>query len=417
MDVAKWRTRAWCVALLGAAVAASTVACVEESASPAPDASRPNEARPRVLDGGSTTIPNGDFGVADAGADTATGTNAWPGQPPNDAGSAPAEPLEAATGPKCGPTPTQLIDASALEAPGTVGTSVAMDLAAGATDLYVAINYAPGGALVRVPIRGGPVKNVASITGTERALSLTSDSAIFVQTVPDADGGYTGQVVRVGLEGGPTVVLASAPMVEASILGPAGILATDGKDVYFAAQNGTWTVPVTGGSPHILTSHTGALALVGSNVLVADTSDEAIFSVPTTGGPAGVRVSNLSGGLGPVLSCGVNLCWGSVLPPEAGSYAYPGPGSALMQLDPAGAVTTLENVGPIYRLAFDGTNFFVASAAGLGELARVPADGGPGGGPIGVGTGLAIDDECLYVGDVTGYGVYSVARSYSGQVP
>ena len=88
-----------------------------------------------------------------------------------------------------------------------------------------------------------------------------------------------------------------------------------------------------------------------------------------------------------------------------------------MQLDPAGALMTLANVGPIYRLAFDGTDFFVASLDGLGELTRVPADGGPDGGMIGLGTGLAIDDECLYVGDVTGYGVYSVARSYGGQVP
>ena len=55
----------------------------------------------------------------------------------------------------------------------------------------------------------------------------------------------------------------------------------------------------------------------------------------------------------------------------------------------------------MYRLVFDGTEFFATALADASEgaLVRVP-----------FGSGLAVDDECLYVAD-TATGVYSVAKA------
>ncbi|HEX7476803.1 MAG TPA: hypothetical protein VF331_03285 [Polyangiales bacterium] len=63
---------------------------------------------------------------------------------------------------------------------------------------------------------------------------------------------------------------------------------------------------------------------------------------------------------------------------------------------------------------FDKTDFFATMLADVsaGSLARIP---GAGGAPVsmGAGSGLAIDDECLYTGHVL-QGVYSVAKTYRG---
>ena len=86
----------------------------------------------------------------------------------------------------------------------------------------------------------------------------------------------------------------------------------------------------------------------------------------------------------------------------------------LQQLGPSGPPTTLSQGAAlyvVYRLVFDGTDFFATTLAdaSAGSLSRVPAAGGP---PTSgaFGSGLAIDDECLYVAD-TGSGVYSVAKA------
>jgi hypothetical protein len=71
----------------------------------------------------------------------------------------------------------------------------------------------------------------------------------------------------------------------------------------------------------------------------------------------------------------------------------------------------------VYRLVFDGNEFFATmlADASFGTLARVPAAGGA---PMvgGFGAGLAIDDECLYFGDVVN-GVYSVTKSAWSKLP
>jgi hypothetical protein len=93
---------------------------------------------------------------------------------------------------------------------------------------------------------------------------------------------------------------------------------------------------------------------------------------------------------------------------------------AIMQVGPAGTPATLSEDSGLYvayRLVFDGADFFATMLAdvSVGRLARIPAAGGP---PLrmGSGSGLAIDDECLYTGNAIS-GVYSVAKSYRGNLP
>jgi hypothetical protein len=87
----------------------------------------------------------------------------------------------------------------------------------------------------------------------------------------------------------------------------------------------------------------------------------------------------------------------------------------LLQIGPTGGPATIAE-GPglydVYRLLFDGNDFYAAVIGGdasPGSLVRVPGGGGT---PVllGIGTGVAIDDDCVYTGDVE-EGVYSVLKS------
>ncbi len=328
-------------------------------------------------------------------------------------------PAAASAGSKCAAAPTQLLTANDLFGPDAtaIGISAGMDLAVNATDLYVAVNYgSSGGAILRAPIRGGAPAVVASVDGSEQGFMLTADSVVFAQ----ADNPYnhaTGAIVRVGLQGGSRTVLASASIEAGTIFGPSGILATDGTDVYFAASDGTRAVPLAGGAARMLTSHTGPLTIVGTNLVIADSAAEGVFTVPLAGGDPAAIASNLSGNLGPILGCGSNICWASAVPV---SPSEPGTGQ-LMQLAPAGgtpvSLAASDDLYVVNHLAFDGTAFYATMLADVsfGVLARVPAAGGAPMMAAG-GDGLAIDDECLYVGDVT-HGVYSVAKAQWASAP
>ena len=86
----------------------------------------------------------------------------------------------------------------------------------------------------------------------------------------------------------------------------------------------------------------------------------------------------------------------------------------LQELGSSGPPTTLSQgdaLYVVYRLVFDGAEFFATTLADAspGALVRVPAAGGS---PTtaAFGSGLAVDDECLYVADTVS-GVYSIARA------
>ncbi len=321
-----------------------------------------------------------------------------------------------ATGPKCTASPTLLIDGHDLIEPdaGAEGISAGMDVAVSATDLYVAVDYIANGALLRVPIRGGTPVVMAPISGAEQGLLVTGDSVVFVQAGSSADGAPSGEVVRIGLQGGPTTVLASDRIARGTIFGPNAVLASDGQNVYFAAADGTKSVPLAGGAVQTLTAHTGSIALVGSDLVVADSTAEGLYRVPSGGGAETTLVTGLSGQLGPVVGCGSTVCWAGaveVTPSQQGT-------GTLMQLGPSGAHTLASDPAlyVVYRLAFDGSTFFATmlADASIGTLATVPADGGsPSGG--GSGSGLAVDDECLYLAGVQG--VYSIQKAPGVVVP
>jgi hypothetical protein len=311
---------------------------------------------------------------------------------------------------KCSPTPTSLISSRGLFSFASGGLSAGMDLAVNATDLYVAVNSFPNATIVRVPLGGGSVSTIAAVEGNEQAMVLTSEYVVFAQSHAAANDGYAGEIVRVGLDGSDRTVLFSGAIPLSDIFGPAGTLATDGKNAYFAAQDGVRSVPLSGGAATVLTTHTGAMALIGSNVVVADSSAESIFSVPAAGGTVTAITTGLSGNLGPIVGCGNSICWASEIevgPPIAGT-------ETLQELGPSGPPTVLsqgEALYVVYRLVFDGTEFFATTLAdeSFGWLVRVPAAGGPPA-SYGPGSGVAVDDECLYVAD-TGTGVYSVAKA------
>jgi hypothetical protein len=311
---------------------------------------------------------------------------------------------------KCGPTPTSLISSKSLFSLAAGGLSAAMDLAVNATDLYVAVNSNPNATIVRVPLGGGPTSSVANVEGTEQAMVLTGDYVVFAESHTTSNNGWAGEIVRVGLDGSDRTVLFSGSISPSTIFGPAGTLATDGKNAYFSAQDGVRSVPLAGGAATVLTTHTGAMALVGSNVVIADTSAEGIFSVPAAGGPVTAIATGLSGNLGPVVACGSSICWASeteVAPSMAGT-------ETLQELGPSGSPMTLSQgvaLYVVYRLVFDGTEFFATTLAdaSIGTLVRVSAAGGsPATGAF--GSGVAVDDDCLYVAD-TASGVYSVAKA------
>lgn len=365
---------------------------------------------------GSTASETPDAGPPDAlgatGSDSSTGTDAGTGG--NDAGpgsdSSPRVLASPATTANCGPTPATFISAKDLFSLASGFLSAAMDLAVNATDLYLAVNSNPNATIVRVPIRGGTISTVAAISGTEQALVLTSDYVVFADSYTASNNEWAGDIVRMGLDGSDRTVLFSGSISPATIFGPTGILATDGTNAYFAAQDGVRSVPLAGGAATVLTTHTGSIALIGSNVVVADSAAGGIFSVPAAGGPVTAVTTGLSGNLGPVVACGGAICWTSEV--EVGP-SMPGT-ETLQQLGPSGPPMTLSqggNLYVVYRLVFDGTDFFATTLAdtSVGGLVRVPADGGsPTSGVF--GSGLAIDDECLYVADLSS-GVYSVAKA------
>jgi hypothetical protein len=270
------------------------------------------------------------------------------------------------------------------------------------------------GTLVHLPIRGGKLVVAANFVGTEESLLVTGDSVVFAQSLPNSTVGSSGQIVRTDLQGGGATVLASGSSAQSYVFGS---LATDGQNVYFAEQDGVRSVPLAGGAVRTLATHTGALAVVGSNVLIADSLAQGVFSVPIAGGPATTLATDPSGELGPVLSCGPNICWASAVPV---ALSQQGTG-AIMQLSPSGSPATLAEdplLYGVYRLFFDGTSFFATVMGGdgnIGDLVRLPAEGSPILN-VGFGSGLAIDDECLYVSSIAD-GVYSVSKSYMGQLP
>lgn len=319
--------------------------------------------------------------------------------------------------PKCTAMPTQLIaisDLTRLDATNPQTTSAAMDLAVSGDDLYVAVNYGEAGALFRLPIRGGASTLVTHINGTEQGLLIAGDSIVFSQSRRvDGDALTTGEVVRVPLKGGDPVVLATGRITAGNILADNGTLASDGHDVYFATYDGAKSVSLAGGAVRNVSTEVGSLAIAGERLVIADATARTLVAVPlTAAGGAQTLASGLPQLLGPVVACGDDVCFAAGDP---GSSVACGCGSlAIDKLDSAGAITQLWRTSAsaegVYRLLYSDAELYGSTMgdAGFGGAFKLSTNGGELV-ELGEGTGVAIDDECLYTASAI-TGVSSVAK-------
>lgn len=320
--------------------------------------------------------------------------------------------------PKCSATSAQLIamaDLTRPDASNPQAISAAMDLAVNGDDLYVAVNYGgTAGALFRLPIRGGASTLVTRINGTEEGLLIAGDSIVFTQMRRvDGDAMTTGEVMRVPLNGGDPVALATARITEGNLLGGNGTLASDGHDVYFATYDGTKSVPLAGGTVRDVSTSFGSLALAGARLVIADANAHALVALPlTAAGGTQTLASGLPSLLGPVVACGGDVCFATGDP---GTSVSCGCGSlAIEKLDSAGTITKLWQSNDVFegvdrlRASDDELYGSTIGDASVGDVFELSTSGGELV-EIGDGTGVAIDDECVYTASAES-GVSSVAK-------
>jgi hypothetical protein len=336
---------------------------------------------------------------------------------PNGEGSG----FESGASERCGETPRTLVDPAALfpaTLPGESRSFIHIDVST--TDIYYAFdsnqNVGIDGAVMRVPLGGGPPSQLAAVQGRMQALLVTAAGVVFAQEYEDEYGDFAGQLVRVPSDGSPPIVLAS------TVAATTGTLATDGDSVYFADGEGTKSVPLGGGGVRLITRKTGTIAVVGTDVIIASTPPMemlgSILSVPTNGGTPVELASNQPSPRLPQ-ACGTDVCWITDVP---GPSVIGGTG-AIVRRSASGMPQTIIEDGsdgsPIHfirQLLFDGTDFFGAEfndllphegtpfrlSAGGGTLVRLLPDGGS----------IAVDDRCVYMASSV-EGITSVVKSYT----
>jgi hypothetical protein len=319
--------------------------------------------------------------------------------------------------PKCTATPTQLIAISDLTRPDTTNpqtTSAAMDLAVSANDVYVAVNYGETGALFRLPIHGGASTLITHINGTEQGLLIAGDSVVMSQMRRvDGDALTTGEVVKIPLQGGDPVALATGRITEGNVLANNGTLASDGHDVYFATYDGAKSVPLAGGDVRNLSTEVGSLAILGERLVIADAAAHTLVSLPLMAADAAMTLaSGLPQLLGPVAACGDDVCFAAGDP---GTSVACGCGSlAIDKLDSTGAITHLwqssASAEGVYRLLSSDAELYGSTMgdASFGGAFKLSTNGGELV-ELGEATGIAVDDECLYTASAL-TGVTSVAK-------
>jgi hypothetical protein len=304
----------------------------------------------------------------------------------------------------CGSTPERLVDLYALAGQLDAGAVSAPPLAVNATTVY----FLFGGALVRVPARGGQPVVVAPIGGyAEPNLLLTATSAIFVSIPSDS---ANARIVSVPLAGGAAVTLATTN-------GRLGGIATDGDGAYFVDSDGLKTVALAGGDVRLLTSQLTStdvsdLAVVDNGVVVTEGSRGTVVRIPSQGGLLTTLATSQPNASFP-LPCGADICWWSGATPQ-GPAGSSGPGN-ILRLGSAGKPTKIPGAPYLpWSLIFDGTDFYetVASDGSDGTLIRIPGAGGP---PVSMtqGSFVAVDDVCAYFSHITQpEGIFSVIKSY-----
>jgi hypothetical protein len=294
--------------------------------------------------------------------------------------------------------------------------SAAMDLVVTDTDLYVALNGTMSSGIFRIhfsdSVFAAPmVDPVSSVNGQENAMAVTGGLLVFSESREgQVVNAGSGDIVRASLDGSQVVNLATDAIIPTTVFGPAGTLAVDDTHAYFAAAAGVKSVSLSGGDATTLTTHTGAIALIHGDVVVADSAAGAIYSVPAAGGDVTLLASGLQGNLGPIIACGSQICFMSEVelpPPQVGV-------ATLQALDARGRLTPIITSSDLYvpqKLAFDGQSFYVTVGGGasLGSLVTIPLAANR---PLEVteaAWGLAVDEACVYVADTSG--VATIAKN------
>jgi hypothetical protein len=379
---------------------------------------------PQLACGGKTPLPLGS-GESEAGGPDAGGPRAGgPDAGGRDAGGPRAGgpdaggPDAGGAAPKCGPTPTELVDFNALATQTGLAASEAMQLAVDETDVY----FVFARQLMRVPIRGGTVSTMLSLEpvsldspGSQNFDPSVTSTMVALHDPVDDEEQPNEPIVAVPKEGGAATTLATS----------AGFVtgfAADENNVYFADPAGVHSVSMAGGDLRLLTGENDlsvlGLAVVGPNLVLA--AGAGLLSIPVQGGPLTTLLDQPNAML--PLACDSDPCWWMVTGYDTG---------AIGRLSDAG-VTTVTAGPAALSIAFDGTSFYETDAclsmmvtlpgSCTQPLLRIPASGGAVV-QLMPATFVAVDDECVYFSifflptnrpaendGVQNSGIYSVAK-------
>ena len=319
------------------------------------------------------------------------------------------------SGGRCRSTPKQLVDFKVVAAQTNAGgISAGTPLAVDPTSLYFVMGYT----LMQVPIEGGSPSVMAHLPDAEPHLSqdiqpFPTSTNVFLHYIPASSDNE--EIVGVPIQGGSPTVLTTS---NGRILG----FAVSGPNIYFVDDEGTKTVPASGGAVRLLTSQVASaasgLAVIGSQVVMTE-GNGMVVAVPAAGGPPKTLATQQPNASFP-LACGTDVCWWTGAAPNP--MVNDGPGE-IARLDANGDLTTIAGA-PSYpwALAFDGSSFFEAVGCDVcpGTIVRVPLSGTPA--TMTSAGFVAVDDECVYFSTIqsnppveggSGMGIFSVPKAYS----
>jgi hypothetical protein len=381
------------------ALALLAPACGDSMQQEAADAGGPGSAS-----GGASSSASGG-GAGDEGDGAADSTVR------GDAGGAVdgAEPTEAslASGPKCGSTPTQLVNLVTLAAETGANYFTGLPLAVDSTYAY----FCYDSALMSVPLRGGPVSTLARLPNENTGIALVTSE----QVVLFAALGANYAILSVPIAGGSAVTLASVP---SPVITGSG---ADDQNIYFIDQDGTQRVSLDGGEVALITTQvssantSGPIVVRGGSLMVAtgqQTGPGSIESIPIDGGPPATVATDQPNAAFP-MTCGADICWWTGVTPF-GLAGTSGPGD-VARLAADGGVTMLPGA-PFMpsSFVFDGTDFFetVLLEGFGGPLVRIPASGAPVVTMVNGPSDVVVDDTCVYYSTMDG--IFSLVKTYDG---
>ena len=322
---------------------------------------------------------------------------------------------------RCGMTPTLVTSAGSYTRDGGATVNIVAGMAVDGSDLYFSVGYSlESGALMHVSTSGGPATELAS--GYAFQAPVVTPTSVLVGVTDSST--FKSGILSVPRKGGT-----ATPLVD---LGADEVIAppvTDGTSVYFVTAYGfVDSAPLAPGASPATPTQLGSghgsahgIAVVGQQVLVND-AEISEFPIGATDAGRGTILGPTIDPTEPwsLTDCGTDACW-----------LMAGDADLIEQFDPAaGTVTQVaslpDSVASGAFLLFDGPSFFVVGspavtpAPSVYTIERIPQQGGA---PVAVGTvprsslfgsGIVLDDACLYV--ATSTGIYSLSTSAAGAI-